>query len=129
MYLAAMRSVQREYWAVLQYWAVLLEEPASLREGVADLVRNMLIWVQANPRWARFLYAQGHLDWSTAVGAELRGLNRDLSAAYRKWLGRFISAGQVRDLDMTIVVAVVTGPTHAIAQRWLAGQVRGPLVG
>ncbi len=122
LYLEAMRSVQRHYWAALR------GEPTTLREGVADIVRNMLTWVETNPRWARFLYAQGHLDWSSAAGAELRTLNRDLSAAYREWLGRFISAGQVRDLNMTIVVAVVTGPADAIAQRWLAGQIRGPLV-
>jgi AcrR family transcriptional regulator len=123
LYLEAMRSVQRDYWAALR------GEPTTLREGVADIVRNMLTWVESNPRWARFLYAQGHLDWSSAAGAELRTLNRDLSAAYREWLERFVGAGQARDLDMTIVVAVVTGPAHAIAQRWLAGQVRGPLVG
>jgi AcrR family transcriptional regulator len=122
LYLEAMRSVQRDYWAALR------GEPGTLREGVADLIRNMLAWVETNPRWARFLYAKGHLDWSNAAGAELRAFNQELSTAYREWLGRFINAGQVRDLNMTIVVAVVTGPAHAIAQRWLAGQIRGPLV-
>ena len=122
LYLEAMRSVQRDYWAALQ------GKPTTLREGVGDIVRKMLTWVETNPRWARFLYARGHLDWSSVAGTELRTLNRDLSDAYREWLGGFISAGQVRDLNMTIVVAVVTGPAHAISQRWLAGQIRGPLV-
>jgi hypothetical protein len=69
------------------------------------------------------------LDWSSAASGELRTLNKDLSAAYREWLGTFTRTGEARDLPMTIVVAVVTGPAHAIAQRWLAGQIRGPLVG
>ena len=122
LYLEAMRSVQRDYWAALQ------GEPATLRDGVGDIVRTMLTWVEDNPSWARFLYARGQLDWSSAAGSELRTLNKDLNAAYREWLGRFTGSGEVRDLPMTIVVAIVTGPAHAIAQRWLAGQIRGPLV-
>src|SRR5262249_56909925 len=58
----------------------------------------------------------------------LRTLNCDLAAASRKWLGNFMTAGEVASLPMTLVAAIVTGPAHAIAQRWLAGQIRGPLV-
>lgn len=123
LYLEAMRSVQRDYWSALQ------QAPGTLRQGVADIIRNMLAWVENNPRWARYLYARGHLDWSSVAGAELHALNSDLGDAYREWLGGFIRGGQARDLPMTIVVAVVTGPAHAIAQRWLADQIRGPLLG
>jgi AcrR family transcriptional regulator len=122
LYLEAMRSVQDGYWAVLH------KEPATLRESVEGIVRKQLTWVEANPRWAQFLYARGHLDWSTAAGSQLRTLNRDLSAAYRKWLGTFIGTGEVRDVPMVVVAAIVTGPAHAIAQRWLAGQIPGPLI-
>jgi AcrR family transcriptional regulator len=122
LYLEAMRAVQHGYWAVLE------KEPATVRESVDGIIRNLLTWVEANPQWARFLYAQGHLDWSTAAGSELRTLNRELGAAYRTWLGTFIAAGTVRDLPMVVAVAIVTGPAHAIAQRWLAGQIQGPLI-
>lgn len=122
LYLEAMRSIQADYWAVLQ------AEPTTLRDAVDGIVRQQLTWVESNPRWAQFLYARGHLDWSTAAGGELRELNRDLSAAYREFLARFIATGEVRDLPMTAVVAIVTGPAHAIAQRWLAGQIQGLVI-
>jgi AcrR family transcriptional regulator len=123
LYLEAMRAVQQGYWSVLD------QQPGTVHESVDGIIRNMLTWVEANPRWARFLYAHGHLDWSTAAGSELNTLNRELNAAYRAWLGTFIAAGTARDLPMVIAVAIVTGPAHAIAQRWLSGQIPGPLIG
>lgn len=122
LYRDAMRSVQQGYWAALK------ERPATLRDAVAGIVGKLLAWIESNQQWARFLYAQGHLDWSTDAAGELRTINRDLARAYRQWLGPFITNGQVRDLPMVVMVAVVTGPAHAIAQRWLAGQISGPLV-
>jgi AcrR family transcriptional regulator len=121
LYVEAMRSVQRGYWDVLE------SEPNTLRDGLDGIVRHMLDWIEANPRWARFLYAQGHLDWSSAAGSALRTLNKDLATAYSQWLGPFVAAEAANELPMAVVVAIVTGPAHAIAQRWLSGQLRGPL--
>ncbi|BBU24737.1 TetR/AcrR family transcriptional regulator [Mycobacterium xenopi] len=122
LYLDAMRCVQEGYWATLK------DQPATLRDAVAGIVAKLLGWVESNQQWARFLYAQGHLDWSSDAAGELRTINRDLVLAYREWLGPFIATGQVRDLPMVVIVAVVTGPAHAIAQRWLAGQIGGSLL-
>lgn len=121
LYLEAMRVVQQGYWSVLE------QHPASVRDSVQGIIGNLLTWVETNSQWARFLYAQGHLDWSSAAGSELNTRNRELNAAYRTWLGTFIDAGTARDLPMVVAVAIVTGPAHAIAQRWLAGQIPGPL--
>jgi AcrR family transcriptional regulator len=122
LYLDAMQSVQNDYWAVLD------QHPASLRDAVGGLVTHMLSWIESNPAWARFLYAQGHLDWSSAAGSELAALNGDLAQAYRTWLSPFIATGEVIDVPMVVIVAVVTGPAHALAQRWLAGRLPGPLL-
>lgn len=122
LYLDAMRSVQEGYWATLR------ERPATLRDAVAGIVGKQLTWIEANQQWAQFLYAQGQLDWSTDAAGELRTINRELALAYREWLDPFIANGQVRDLPVVVMVAVLTGPAHAIAQRWLAGQIGGSLV-
>jgi AcrR family transcriptional regulator len=122
LYLDAMQSVQDGYWAVLN------NRPATLRDAVAGIVRHQLAWTASNQQWARFLYAQGHLDWSTDAAGELRTLNRNLADAYRQWLGPFITTGRVRDLPIVVMVAVVHGPAHAVAQRWLAGQIGGSLI-
>jgi AcrR family transcriptional regulator len=122
LYLDAMQSVQRDYWALLD------KRPATLRDAVSGIIRQLLAWIESNPAYARFLYSQGDLDWSTAVGAELHALNRELAGAYREWLGPFIANGDVLDIPMAVVAAVVTGPAHAIARRWLAGQTTGSLL-
>ncbi|QPP10265.1 TetR/AcrR family transcriptional regulator [Streptomyces bathyalis] len=121
LYVDAMQSVQD------RYWRVLAERPATLAEAVSGVIHQQLSWIEANTRRARFLYAQGHLDWSTHAGEELQALNRDLASAYRDWLAPFIESGDARDLPLVVVIAVVNGPAHAVAQRWLAGQLHGSL--
>ena len=122
LYLEALESVHAGYWAVLE------ERPARLVDAVRRVLAQQLGWIEANPELARFLYAQGNLDWTSDAGRRLRELNRDLAGAYRAWLEPFVACGEARELPMTLVVALVTGPAHAIARRWLAGQLDGSLL-
>lgn len=122
LYIEAMRSVQDGFWNVIR------QSPATLREAVAGVIRQQLSWIEDNPDRARFLYGRGQLDWTTDAGGQLKGLNRDLADVYQDWLAPFVVRGEAKDLPMTVVVAIVTGPAHAIAQRWLAGQLPGSLV-
>ncbi len=122
LYVDAMRSVQDGFWKVLR------QSPATLREAVGGVIRQQLSWIAENPDRARFLYGRGHLDWTTDAGGQLQDLNRDLTDAYRDWLAPLVGRGQAKDLPMALVVAIVTGPVHAIAQRWLAGQLPGSLL-
>jgi AcrR family transcriptional regulator len=122
LYVDAMRSVQGGFWTVLR------QRPATLREAVGGVIRQQLSWIEENPDRARFLYGRGHLDWTTDAGGQLQDLNRDLTGAYRDWLAPLVGRGDAKDLPMVLVVAIVTGPVHAIAQRWLAAQVPGSLL-
>ncbi|WP_313863961.1 TetR/AcrR family transcriptional regulator [Mycobacterium sp.] len=122
LYIEAMRSVQDGFWNVIR------QSPATLREAVAGVIRQQLSWIEDNPDRARFLYGRGQLDWTTDAGGQLKGLNRDLADVYQDWLAPFVVRGEAKDLPMTVVVAIVTGPAHAIAQRWLAGQLPGSLL-
>jgi hypothetical protein len=91
------------------------------------MLAHQLRWCQEHPDWARFLYSRGHLDWGSSAGVELGELNRDLALAYREWMRPFVERGEMRELSMVMLSAIVIGPAHAITQRWLAGQLRGPL--
>jgi hypothetical protein len=53
-------------------------------------------------------------------------MNRRLSATYRDWMEPPVWCGLFRPMSMLLLTAVVTGPTHAIARRWLAGQLPCP---
>jgi hypothetical protein len=54
-------------------------------------------------------------------------MNRKLAAAYQAWLAPLIERGRVRPTSMVVLNAIVTGPTHSIARRWLAGRLTTPL--
>jgi len=121
LYVEAIASFQRGLWELLE------RRPRSLREAVRGVIAHQVGWIEANPDRARFLYTRGDLDWDSPAGAQLDQLNRKLADAYRQWMAPFVEAGQIRPMPMLVLAAVVTGPTHAIARRWLAGQARKPL--
>lgn len=123
LYVQAIASFQAGLWDLVSC------RPASLRAAVHGAIAHQLTWTEQNPDLARFVYARGHLDWNTAAGAELAALNRDLAAAFREWMAPLVRSGEVRRGPMLLISAVVSGPAHAIAQRWLAGQLDRPLTG
>jgi AcrR family transcriptional regulator len=111
----------------LGLWELLERRPRSIRAAVAGTISHQLHWIEANEDRARFLYRRGQLEWNSPAGAQLEELNRSLAAAYRDWMTPFLEAGQVRATSMLMLTAIVAGPAHAIAQRWLAGQLSAPL--
>ena len=108
-------------------WELVSRSPGSLRDAVRGAIAHQLTWTEQNPDLARFVYARGHLDWNTSAGVQLAALNRDLAAAFREWMAPLVRSGEVRRGPMLLISAVVSGPAHAIAQRWLAGQLDRPL--
>jgi AcrR family transcriptional regulator len=108
-------------------WELLRRRPRSLRAAVRGSIGHQLQWVEQHQDRARFLYMRGHLDWDSTAGVQLHELNRSLAQAYREWLAPLVDSGRVRPMSMVMLNAIVSGPVHAIARRWLAGQLRLPL--
>src|SRR5579859_7221588 len=108
-------------------WELVGREPRSLRDAVRAVLDHQLTWIEQNADLARFIYARGHLDWDTAAGAELAARNRDLAAAFRQWMAPLVASGEIRPRPMLLTTAIVSGPAHSIAQRWLAGHLDRPL--
>jgi AcrR family transcriptional regulator len=121
LYVDAISSFQRGLWDLLEH------RPRSLRAAVRGVIAHQIGWIEANVDRARFVYARGNLDWTSPAGAELGKLNRKLADAFRQWMAPFVADGRIRPMPMLVLNAVVSGPTHAIARRWLAGQTREPL--
>jgi AcrR family transcriptional regulator len=121
LYVEAMASFQEGLWELVR------RRPRSLRAAVRGAISHQLHWIEANQDRARFLYMRGHLEWDSPAGAELMELNRSLASAYRDWMSPLLDSGEVRPMSMLVLTALVTGPVHAIARRWLAGQVGSPL--
>ena len=108
-------------------WRLLAQRPRSLRAAVRGTIAHQIEWIEANVERARFVYTRGTLEGESPGSAELGEMNRKLASAYQTWLQPLVERGAVRPMSMLVLNAVVTGPTHAIARRWLAGQVPSPL--
>jgi AcrR family transcriptional regulator len=121
VYVQSIASYQRGLWELLR------RRPRSLRAAVRGTIAHQLDWVDRHEDRARFVYIRGHLDWETPAGAELVELNANLASAYRDWMAPLVAAGEVRTTSMLMLTAIVTGPAHAIARRWLAGHLDAPL--
>lgn len=121
LYVAAISSFQEGLRELIQ------RRPRSLRTAVRDAIAHQLRWTEQHPDLARFIYLRGHPDWDTPGGTELAMLNRELTDGFRGWLAPLIERGEIRPVSMLVMTAIVSGPAHAIARRWLAGQVRGSL--
>jgi AcrR family transcriptional regulator len=117
LYVEALRSFQAGLWQLIR------RRPRSLRAAVRATIAHQLRWVEEHPDLARFVYARGHLDWESPGGEAVETMNRELAAAFRGWLEPLVASGEVRPRSMLLVTAIVSGPAHSIAQRWLAGQL------
>ena len=121
LYVEAIASFQHGLWELLR------RKPRSPRAMVQETIAHQLRWIEQHPDLASFVYRRGSLGWDSPAGAELLALNRELAAAYRKWMAPLADAGEIRPASMLVISAIVSGPAHAIAQRWLAGQIASPL--
>lgn len=120
LYVEAIASFQEELWQLLA------RRPRSLRAAVRGVIAHQIEWIEANVDRARFVYTRGTLEWDSPGSAQLSEMNRELATAYQDWLAPLVERGQARPMSMLVVNAIVTGPTHAIARRWLAGQLSCP---
>jgi AcrR family transcriptional regulator len=117
LYVEALSSFQEGLWQLLR------RRPRSLRAAVRATIQLQLRWVEEHPDLARFVYTRGHLDWESPGAAAVEALNRELASAFKRWLEPFVKSGEVRPMSMLMVTAIVSGPAHSIARRWLAGQL------
>jgi hypothetical protein len=69
------------------------------------------------------MYERGRPDWQPAHGAAVRKLNRATAEHVRDWMAPLARAGVIRDLPLTVLAALVNGPAHFVARRWLSGSL------
>jgi AcrR family transcriptional regulator len=120
LYLDAIASFQKGLWELVR------TPPDSLQRAVRATIAHQMSWIEQHPDLARFVYMRGHLDWDSEGGSAVAALNRELAGAFREWMRPFVQAGEVAPMPMLLATAIVSGPAHAIAQRWLAGQLQRP---
>lgn len=115
LYADAITGFQEEHWRILE------SSPATLREGIDAIVAHHLEWVQAHPDRARFLYEAGRPGGDCEPMRDVRRRNAELASAYAAWYLPLVERGEARMLKPGLVVAIVSGPAHAVCRHWLGG--------
>ncbi len=117
LYLRGIAAYQKGLVRALE----LKDGSKAARATIRAAVHHHLAWVEANRDLAWFMYERGRPDWEPAHGTEVRKLNRATAAHIRDWIAPLVEAGLVRDLPLTALAALVNGPAHFVARRWLSG--------
>ena len=92
------------------------------RGGIEAVVSTLVEWIEANPGWAMFIYA--NLNHRVASSAEpIERVNRDYAQVADAFFGPLIDAGKIRALPRECWPSLIAAPVHDYARRWLRGQV------
>ncbi|HMB38943.1 MAG TPA: TetR/AcrR family transcriptional regulator [Wenzhouxiangellaceae bacterium] len=90
---------------------------------VEAVVGSLIDWVELNPRWAMFIYA--NLNSSGASSAEpIIEINRRYGKLVERYFDPLIESGQIRRLPRECWPSLIVAPAHDYARRWLRDQVR-----
>ncbi|MAT98618.1 MAG: hypothetical protein CL608_15860 [Anaerolineaceae bacterium] len=93
----------------------------TAQEGITALVHAYLDWVAANPSQATFIYeaSQGTLlrSYAEEIAAFKGAFYTDIFA----WMLPFVEAGELLRLPPWAYDAIMMGPAHEFARRWLGG--------
>ncbi len=90
-------------------------------DGINALVYTYLQWVAENPTRANFIYAVSDGQQLRNHLAEIMQFKGEFYAAIFAWMQPFIAAGQLIALPPWAYDAIIMGPAHEFARRWLAG--------
>lgn len=92
------------------------------RQSVEAVVGSLIDWVEANPRWAMFIYA--NLNSGGAASAEpIIEINRRYGQIVERYFDPLIESGQIRRLPRECWPSLIVAPAHDYARRWLRDQV------
>ncbi len=92
------------------------------RQSIEAVVGSLIDWVEANPSWAMFIYA--NLNSGGASSAEpIIEINRRYGRLIARYFDPLIEAGQIRRLPEECWPSLIVAPAHDYARRWLRDQV------
>ena len=90
--------------------------------GIEAVVASLIDWIESNPGWAMFIYA--NLNNSGAAAAEpIRAVTRRYGETVDGYFGPLMETGRIRSLPRECWSSLIAAPVHDYARRWLRGQV------
>ncbi|MFZ1396295.1 MAG: TetR/AcrR family transcriptional regulator [Candidatus Promineifilaceae bacterium] len=99
--------------------AVLATDQAQ--SGIEALVHSYLDWVTANPARAAFIYEASQGTLLRSYQADIAAFKGAFYADIFGWMRPFVESGQLLRLPPWAYDAIIMGPAHEFARRWLGG--------
>ncbi len=98
-----------------------LAQARGAQAGVRAIVQSLIAWIVANPDWARFVYNVSEISVRDHASSQLQAVNEEYMNLLHGYFGPDIQAGVLRRLPLAVYPALVVGPVHDYARRWLNG--------
>ena len=92
------------------------------RRGIEAIVGSLIGWVESNPGWAMFIYANLNHSGASSTNAVAR-VNQRYAQTIKGYFEPLIEARRLRAVPMECWPSLMTAPVHDYARRWLRGQV------
>ena len=102
----------------------LLAEAGSAEQGVREVVRAQLVWVEESAELARLLYSDLPDEVLLAAEPVLGEHNRRYVEVVGGWLRRHAEQRAVIDVPLGVAHALWLGPGQEFARHWLRGRSR-----
>jgi AcrR family transcriptional regulator len=118
LFVEGMREYQRGLFAALG------PHRESAEEAIKNLVRHHLQWVKRNRELAKFLLTSRTPEVAAASNEELDRMNRAVFRQVGEMLDRWVDAGQVQRLPLSLLHSIVLGPSQEFARHWVTGAVK-----
>lgn len=94
---------------------------SEAKQGITALVQTYLHWVEANPVQATFIYEASQGTLLRSYLPEIMAFKGAFYADIFAWMAPFVETGELVRLPPWAYDAIMMGPAHEFARRWLGG--------
>lgn len=99
----------------------------NAQAGIEALVCTYLQWVATNPERASFIYEASQGTLLRRYANEIQAFKGAFYTSVFAWMQPFIAAGELIELPPWAYDAIIMGPAHEFARRWLGGLREMPM--
>lgn len=115
LYLDALRAYHERIEGVL-----VTGPPA--RVGVKAAIDAHLDWVATQRALSRLLFERERAQWMASIRDDQIAENRRFARSLDSWREELVATGQIVDVDVEMLIALIVGPAQIFCRGWLAGR-------
>lgn len=95
--------------------------------GVRTVVTSLIDWIEANPEWAKYIYAAADSSVRKSAKKGIKEVNQVYGQLILEFFQPLVRAGKMRALPLDCYFSLIIGPVHDYARRSLNGGTKKPL--